>query len=156
MRDEDQFIIFHLGKEEFGIKIARAHEIVMMRDITQLPQSSDFMEGVINLRGDLIIVIDLRKRFNLEATISSETRIIIIDINNVKTGLIVDSISEVLRIRRDQISDPTREIAGIKGDYIEGIGMIDERLIILLKLGRIFSKEEIQELKRIEEDTPTL
>lgn len=154
MRGEDQFIIFHLGKEEFGIQIAKAHEIVMMKKITKLPQSSDFIEGVINLRGDLIVIVDLRKRFSLAATISSETRIIIMEINNVKTGLIVDSISEVLRIRREHISDPPREISGIREDYIEGIGMIDTRLIILLKLDQIFSMEEIQELKNIEVHVP--
>lgn len=152
MRGEDQYIIFHLGKEEFGIQIARAHEIVMMKRITRLPQSSDFIEGVINLRGDLIVIVDLRKRFHLDPKISSDTRIIIIEINDVKTGLIVDSITEVLRIKRDQISDPLREVSGIKEDYIEGIGMVDERLIILLKLEHVFSRDEMKELKNIEEE----
>ncbi len=153
MRDEDQYIIFHLGKEEFGIQIARAHEIVMMKKITQLPQSSDFIEGVINLRGDLIVIIDLRKRFQLEANISSETRIIIIEIDGVKTGLIVDSISEVLRIQKDKISDPPQEISGIRDDYIDGIGMVDDRLIILLKLKKIFSEDELEEIKGLDQET---
>lgn len=155
MRGEDQFIIFHLGKEEFGIQITKAHEIVMMKKITQLPQSSAFIEGVMNLRGDLIIIIDLRKRFHLEATLSSETRIIIIEINQVKTGLIVDSISEVLRIRQENISPSPTEISGIQEDYIEGIGMLNERLIILLKLDHLFSSQEIEELKNIEAEVAT-
>lgn len=151
MAEEKQFIIFHLGSEEFGIEITKAHEIVRMQGITELPQSSDFIEGIINLRGDIITIIDLRKRFNLESKTGQETRIIIIDLKNIKAGLIVDSISEVIRINSDDISDPPGRVAGIKRDYLKGIGKIEDRLIILLDLNQLLSSEEMIELETIEE-----
>lgn len=151
MAEEKQFIIFHLGTEEFGIEITKAHEIVRMQGITELPQSSDFIEGIINLRGDIITIIDLRKRFNLESKTGKETRIIIIDLQNIKAGLIVDSISEVIRINSDDISDPPGRVAGIKRDYLKGIGKINDRLIILLDLNQLLSTEEMIELETIEE-----
>lgn len=152
MKDEDQYIIFYLDREEFGIQILKAHEIVMMKQITKLPQSSSFIEGVINLRGELIIVVDLRKRFNLLSKISSETRIMIIEIDGVKTGLMVDSICEVLRIKGENISHPPKDITQENGDIIAGIGMFDDRLIILLEIHEIFSKKQLKELKSIREE----
>lgn len=151
MAEERQFIIFNLGSEEFGIEITKAHEIVRMQGITELPQSSEFIEGIINLRGEIITIIDLRKRFNLEPEMGKETRIIIIDLKNIKAGLIVDSISEVIRINSDEISEPPGRVAGIKRDYLKGIGKIDERLIILLDLNQLLSSEEMIELESIDE-----
>ncbi len=151
MAEEKQFIIFNLGSEEFGIEITKAHEIVRMQGITELPQSSEFIEGIINLRGEIITIIDLRKRFNLDPQMGKETRIIIIDLKNIKSGLIVDSISEVIRINSDSISEPPGRVAGIKRDYLKGIGKIDDRLIILLDLNQLLSSEEMIELETIEE-----
>ncbi len=147
LSEENQFIIFNMDGEEFGIEITRAHEIVRMQGITELPQSSDFIEGIVNLRGEIITIIDLRKRFYMEGNINDQTRIIIIDIAEMKTGIMVDSISGVIRIDADSISDPPGRISGIHGDYIQGIGRLDGRLIILLDLNQIFSSEELEEIK---------
>ena len=156
MSEEMQMIIFDLSSEEFGIEITQAHEIVKMQDITELPQSSVFIEGIINLRGEIITIIDLRKRFNLEADVDKDTRIIIADIENNKAGLIVDSISEVLRISSDDISEAPSRVAGIEKDYLQGIGKIDERLIILLNLDRLLSTDELLELEQLDEEEVSL
>ncbi len=138
-----QLVTFKLGNEEFALDILKVQEINRMVEITKVPKAPDFVEGVINLRGRVIPIVDIRKKFHLnikEAT--KETRIIVVNIMSKTIGLIVDSVSEVLRINSSTIQPPPPLIAGLDSDYIKGVGKLDERLIILLDIDKIFTTGE--------------
>jgi purine-binding chemotaxis protein CheW len=138
-----QLVSFNIGNEEFAVDILKVQEINRMADITRVPKSPPFVEGVINLRGKVIPIVDLRKRFNLEERkATKETRIIVVDMDGKVVGLIVDSVSEVLRLPADTIEPPPPIVAGIESEYIKGVGKLDDRLLILLDLNKIFSSEE--------------
>ncbi|ADL12490.1 chemotaxis protein CheW [Acetohalobium arabaticum] len=150
--ETQQLIVFNLSGEEFGVKITKVQEIIRMKEITELPNSSEFMAGIINLRGDIISVIDLRNKFGVTQEETKKTRIIIVEMDDQDVGLIVDSVSEVLRINSENIEDAPDRIAGIKQDYLKGIGKIDERIIILLDLDKLLTAEEKIELENIDEN----
>lgn len=138
-----QLVSFRIGSEEFGISIMKVQEIIRMQEITRVPQMPDFIEGVINLRGNVIPIIDLRKRFNLEISAkTNETRIVVVSVLDRIMGIIVDGVSEVLRLTDDQIEPPPPVISNIGKEYIKGIGKLDKRLLILLDIDRILSSEE--------------
>ncbi len=140
---EVQIVAFKLEKEEFAINIHHVREVLKMTQVTPLPQSAHFIEGVINLRGEVIPVVDLRKRFELDSGERGEhTRIIIVEIQGNKVGLIVDSVTEVLRFPPAAIQPPPSRIAGTRTDYIEGVGKVDDRLLIILRLDKILTTEE--------------
>ena len=144
--DTQQMIIFDIGNEKFGIKITRVHEIIRMKEITELPDSSEYFAGIVNRRGDIVSVVDLRKRFGLEEIIETDnTRIIVIDFQGKDVGLIVDGVSEVLHINEADIDDPPQSMVGIKDDYLQGIVKVDEDIVIILDLDNLLeSKEEIE------------
>ncbi|MFO7819586.1 MAG: chemotaxis protein CheW [Halanaerobacter sp.] len=146
MSEEKQMIIFDIGNEKFGIKITRIDEIIRMKEITELPDSSEYFAGIVNRRGDIVSVIDLRKRFGLdEITETDNTRIIVIDFQGNDVGLIVDGVSEVLHIDEADIDDPPQSMVGIKDDYLQGIVKVDEDIVIILELDNLLkSKEEIE------------
>ncbi len=145
-----QVVVFRLSNEEFAIDIQQLREVLKYVDITRLPQTSHFIEGVINLRGDVIPVIDLRKRFGIcEGTIDARTRIIIVEITDQLLGLVVDQVSEVLYFSGDQIQDPPKGIIGDKSRFIRGIGKKDNRLIIILSPDMVISSEEKVELREL-------
>lgn len=140
---EIQMVAFKLEKEEFAVNIQQVREVLKMTQVTPLPRSARFIEGVINLRGEVIPVVDLRKRFELETQENKEeTRIIIVEIRDNKVGLIVDSVTEVLRLPASSIQPPPSGIAGTRTDFIKGVGKIDDRLLILLNLEKILTTEE--------------
>ena len=146
MSEEKQMIIFDIGNEKFGIKITRIDEIIRMKEITELPDSSEYFAGIVNRRGDIVSVVDLRKRFGLdEITETDNTRIIVIDFQGNDVGLIVDGVSEVLHIDEADIDDPPQSMVGIKDDYLQGIVKVDEDIVIILELDNLLkSKEEIE------------
>src|SRR6056297_170577 len=144
-KDEEllQLVTFSIGEEEFGVEILKVQEIIRMLEITRVPKAPDFVEGVINLRGKVIPVIDLRLRFGLKAKKhDKKTRIIVIEINQMIVGFVVDSVSEVLRIPAGTIEPPPPVISGLDSEYISGVGKLDDRLLIMLDLNRLLSKEE--------------
>ncbi|MGX9365896.1 chemotaxis protein CheW [Desulfoplanes sp. PS50] len=144
-KDEEllQLVTFSIGEEEFGVEILKVQEIIRMLEITRVPKAPDFVEGVINLRGKVIPVIDLRLRFGLTAKEhDKKTRIIVIEINQMIVGFVVDSVSEVLRIPAGTIEPPPPVISGLDSEYISGVGKLDDRLLIMLDLNRLLSKEE--------------
>ena len=148
VEQERQLVIFSLYGEEFGLEITKVREIVKPREITRLPNVIDFVEGVTNLRGEVIPIIDLKKRFGVQATeMTDDSRIIIVDISSNRVGLVVDDVTEVLRIAENDIDPPPRTVAGLKAEYIQGIGKMGERLLILLDVDKILSSEEKIELK---------
>lgn len=138
-----QLVSFCIGEEEFGVEILKVQEIIRMINITNVPNSPEFVEGVINLRGRVIPVIDLRTRLGMEKQEHDKnTRIVVVDIDGKTIGFIVDSVSEVLRIPRSITEAPPPLTTGINAEYITAIGKLEDRLIILLDLERILHEEE--------------
>jgi len=145
-----QLVSFNLGKEEFAVDILKIQEINRMVEITKVPKSPDFVEGVINLRGKVIPIIDLRKRFKLPGSESTkQTRIVVVDIDNMVVGLVVDAVSEVLRLPANTVEPPPPIVAGIDSEYISGVGKLEDRLLILLELDKVLSKDEKKVLETV-------
>jgi purine-binding chemotaxis protein CheW len=146
-----QLVVFELGGEEFGVEIMNVQEIIRMPELTQIPQSPDFVEGVINLRGRIIVVVNLSKRFNLQSRVADEnSRIIVVEIGNAVVGMIVDSVNEVLRIPVSSVEPaPELVMSKVSRNYLKGVGKIDKRLLILLDLGRVLTVEEITEITNL-------
>jgi len=146
-----QLVTFKIGEEEFGVDILRVQEIIRIMEITRVPKAPHFVEGVINLRGRVIPIIDLRKRFGLTAREhDKDTRIIVIEINKMIVGFVVDAVHEVLRIPADTVEPPPPAVmGGVDSEYIKGVGKLDDRLLILLDLDRLLSQEEQMELEQV-------
>ncbi len=146
-----QMVVFQLGGEEFGVEIMKVQEIIKMPDITQIPQSPDFVEGVINLRGRVIVVINLDKRFNLKSKeVDEHSRIIVVEIGDNVVGMIVDSVNEVLRIPASNV-DPAPELvkSKVSKEYITGVGKMDDRLLIFLDLAKVLDKKEVEDIANL-------
>jgi len=134
-----QLVTFEVAKEEFAVDILLVHEINRMMELTRVPQSPAEVEGVINLRGKIIPVVDLRKRFGFEATDSTEqSRIIVVEVKDRVIGFIVDRVHEVLRINANIVDPPPSMISTIDSDFVKGVGKLEDRLIILLEIERLF------------------
>jgi chemotaxis signal transduction protein len=150
---EVQLVTFMLGAEEYGVPISQIQEIDRLAKITKVPKAAAFIEGITNLRGEVIPVLDTRKRFDLEVKPSDDrTRIIIVDLGGVKTGLVVDSVREVLNLARKDIAPPPEAIgSGIDQQFISGIGKVDagKRMIVLLDVERILSRQERADLSEL-------
>ena len=147
-----QVVSFRLGTEEYGVDISQVQEIIRMVEITHVPRAPHFMEGVINLRGQLIPIIDLRTRFGMvRIDATKSTRIIVTEIGNKRVGIVVDSVSEVLNIPIENVEDAPEMIAGVGTEYIQGVGKMDERLIIMLDLTMVISGDEKRELDQLGE-----
>jgi len=142
-----QLVTFHLGQEEFGIDILKVREIIRPMAITMVPRSAHFIEGVINLRGRVIPIVNLRRRFGMQPKeFNSQTRIIDIELGEIIVGFIVDSVAEVLRIPANTVEDPPAIISGIQSDYVRGVGKVDDRLLILLDLDKLVASEDVDSL----------
>lgn len=138
----NQIVSFLLGEEEFGLDIMKVQEIILVGAITKMPQVPEYVRGMINLRGHIIPVVDLRKRFEqppCEKT--EEQRIIVVNIGTRTIGIVVDAVNEVLRVTPDQIEPPPTGIGNVQR-FITGLLKIDEKLIILLDIEGLFSDEE--------------
>jgi purine-binding chemotaxis protein CheW len=147
--EQQHLVGFSVGGEEFGIDILRVQEIIRMMDITHIPRAPEFVEGVINLRGRVIPVVDFRRRFRLdqESTVSTESRrIVVIEVAGVTIGFIVDGVSEVRKLTQDQIAPAPPVVRGKGGEAIAGVGMVSDRMIILLDIDRFFSTDELGEV----------
>ncbi|AGB40959.1 chemotaxis signal transduction protein [Halobacteroides halobius DSM 5150] len=146
MANTEQMIIFDIGNEKFGIRITRVHEIIRMKEITELPDTSEYFAGIINLRGDIISVIDLRRRFGVKSREDTdETRIIVVGFKGQDVGLIVDAVSEVLHIDPADIDDPPQSMVSIKNNYLIGIAKSEDDMINILDLDNLLeSKEDIK------------
>ncbi len=145
-----QLVTFSIGEEEFGVDILKVQEIIRTMEITKVPRAPEFVEGVINLRGKVIPIVDLRKRFGLETRDHDKhTRIIVIEINQMIVGFVVDSVSEVLRIPANTVEPPPPVVSGLESEYISGVGKLQDRLLILLDLNRLLSGEEKEALSQV-------
>jgi purine-binding chemotaxis protein CheW len=149
--DFEQLVVFQLSNEFYGVDIGDVNTIIRMQEVTQVPQTPSFVEGVINLRGSIIPVIDLRKRFALEVgAITKSSRIVVVEATGQMIGMIVDAVAETLRIHTDSIEPPSPVIAGIDVEYLRGIGKIDDRLLILLNLDKVLTGQETDVIKKMD------
>ena len=140
---EHQLVVFDLEHERYGVDIASVESIIKMQEITRLPYAPEFMEGITRLRGSIVPVIDLRKRFALPVQASTRnTRIVIANMNNFKVGLVVDAVTQVIPIPEEAIEPPPQMSISASSAFIRGIAKIGSELIILLDLSRVLSVEE--------------
>jgi len=149
-RKERQLVVFNLGQEEYGVDILQVKEIKRLTEITRVPNAPDHVEGVINLRGNIIPVVDLHKRFELgtvEAT--DESRIVIVNVQDITVGITVDAVSEVITLDKSSLAPPPPLVAGIEASFIEAIGKLKDRLLILLNMDRILGLDEVAATKEV-------
>jgi purine-binding chemotaxis protein CheW len=140
-----QFVGFRLANEDYAIAITKIREIILMKPITRLPQVPDSIEGLINLRGTVIPIINLRKRFGMPACpFDDETRTIVVTIQDKTVGCIVDEVTQVMRITADQFQPVPISMASVARSYIAGLARLDDRLLILLDIDRLFGEDEVE------------
>ena len=145
---ERQLVVFELANESYGIDIAVVESIIKMQAITQLPQTPTFIMGVTNLRGTVLPVIDLRLRFGLEAQNDTKrTRIIIVTMGKVKVGVMVDGVSEVLRVADKSIEPLPAMVSSIHSDFLKGVVRLEDRLIVLLDVEKVLDLEQQKSLE---------
>jgi purine-binding chemotaxis protein CheW len=152
--NEIQLVTFRLGEEEYGINIMQVQEIMRLPDIVWVPQAPSFVEGIINLRDQVIPVIDLAKRLDVSSDEQTDdTRVVIANIQGSLVGLVVDSVSEVMRIGTDDIEPLPEIMASHNGEFLKGIAKLDNRLIILLDLENALSSDDILKLQAVVDTT---
>lgn len=145
-----QLVTFSIGEEEFGVDILKVQEIIRTMEITKVPRAEVFVEGVINLRGKVIPILDLRRRFKLPSKPHDKhTRIIVIEMNDMIVGFVVDSVSQVLRIPSNTVEPPPPVVAGVDSEYISGVGKLHDRLLILLDLNKLLSSDDLEALAQM-------
>ncbi|WP_079480171.1 chemotaxis protein CheW [Halobacillus salinus] len=144
-------IVFQLQDEEYTIPVDRVGSIERMMPFTRVPRTATFVKGVINLRGVVTPIIDLRERFGLEAVENTEqTRIITVTINGMDVGLIVDAANDVLDIQEDSIEPPPEVVGTVEAEYIQGVVKLDQRLFILLNMSKVLSGDDVKQLQEID------
>ncbi len=144
----NQYVTFSLGEELFGVEVTRTREILSLTPVTKVPQTPDYLLGVINLRGQVVPVVDMRLKLGLLASDETEDTCIIvvevqIDDEPIIVGALADAVREVLEVRSDQIEPPPRLGTRLKTEFITGMGKIDEQFMILLNIDRIFNSDEL-------------
>ncbi len=140
--DSVQIVTFEIAGQAFGFDVFDVQEIVRHRPVTAVPEAPDFLEGVMELRGLLIPVVDLRKRLSTEVGSMAEARVVVVAFAEDRLGLVVDAVSEVLRVADDAMVDPPDYVRGIAARYVRKLVRLDERIIILLDLDQILTSAE--------------
>ena len=136
-----QVVSFRLANEEYGIEITKVQEIILVGEITRVPQTAAYIKGLINLRSTVIPIVDLRLRFGMpEEATSDETRIMVMNVGGKTVGIVVDAVSEVLRISKDQVAPPPPTVGGLGRDYLTGLAKLEKRLLILLDVDRLLAE----------------
>ena len=144
---EDQIVVFELGSEQFGIRIAAVESIIKMQPITVIPHAPEFIKGVTNLRGKVLPVIDLRQRFGLPPKVEDKrNRIIVVSINQTEVGMIVDGVDEVLTVPAQAIEPAPAIATTVDSAFITGIARLEKGLVILLDLDKVLSEGEQEKL----------
>ncbi len=148
-KKETQLVVFRIGDEEFGVEIVQVREIVRLFEITRMPKAPVYIEGVVNLRGQIIAVIDLAKRLGVSAKPRGQnSRIMIVEMGQNTIGMIVDSVVEVLRLPQENIDHVPELIeTGVPEHYIRGVGKLKDRLLVLLDLNAVLTYEEVKNLE---------
>lgn len=146
-----QLVSFVIDGEEFGIDILKVQEIIRPVPITRVPKAPPFVEGVINLRGRIVPVIDARRRFGLPARAADDdSRIVVVELEDRTVGFVMDAVREVIRVDRSVIEPPPELAVGIDADYIRGVAKLDDRLVILLDVERVLADDELDVLDDVE------
>lgn len=139
--DNSQLVVFTLGEEEYAVNISFAQEIMRIPSLTKIPNAPSFLEGVFNLRGKIVPVINLKKRFQIEKTeIGIDSRLLILEVEGIKAGIMVDDVSEVMTMDKQSIESLDEEIVGISKNSIEGVCIVENRIIILLNASMLKSE----------------
>lgn len=137
-----QVVSFRLASEEYGIEITKVQEIILVGEITRVPQTARYIKGLINLRSTVIPIVDLRLRFGMpEEQPTDETRIMVMNVRGKTIGIIVDAVSEVLRIAKDQIAPPPPTVSSLGREYLTGLAKLEKRLLILLDVECILTEQ---------------
>ena len=152
-----QYVTFSLGEELFGVEVSRTREILSLTPITKVPQTPEYLLGVINLRGQVVPVVDMRLKLGLPVGKETEdTCIIVVDVlvdgETITVGALADAVREVMDIRSDQIEPPPRLGSRLKTEFIDGMGKVDEQFMILLNIDRIFNSEELAWVQEASDD----
>lgn len=148
---DQQFVLFELAGQEYGVNVQQVLSIERIPEITRVPQTPDFVVGVMNLRGEVLPVIDLRKRFALESQQGSDVqreqqRIIVVKLDDITVGMVVDMVRDVLSISTDRIEPPPSLVGGIQAEYLDGMAKMGDRVMVLLNLEKTLSQKELNEL----------
>jgi purine-binding chemotaxis protein CheW len=142
-----QLIGFTVGAEEYGLELLRVREVIRMRRITWLPKAPSCVKGIINLRGDVIPIVDLRERFGLVPQGQTVmTRVIVVEVEGRLVGIVVDSASQVVHVAADQFDPPPAVIGEVSRDFITAVGKMGEKLIIMIDVDRVLSTEEMRQI----------
>ncbi len=150
---EGKYLTFVLAKEEYGLEILKVREILGMMPITPVPQTPGFVKGVINLRGKVIPVVDLRLKFGMpEAQVTKETCVIVVEVTGMQMGVVVDTVSEVVDIVDSQIEDAPHFGTQVNTDFIMGMGKVGDKVKILLDIERVLTSEELVMVKGTSEE----
>ena len=150
---ERQLVVFDLNEEAYGVDIGAVREIIRMQEITRVPRAPRFIEGVINLRGKVIPVVDLRTRFSMPAgERTDQHRIVVVDVVGQDIGMVVDAVTEVSRVSEGSIEPPSAVITTDDSDYLTGIVKTDQKLIILLDIAKVISADETGQLSQVVEE----
>jgi len=150
----EQLVVFELANEFYGVDISAVNTIIRMQEITEIPRTPEFVEGVINLRGSIVPVIDLRKRFGLPVgDITKASRIVVVEAARQMIGMVVDAVVETLRLSSDAIEPPSPVVASLDAEYLRGVGKQDDRLVILLDLDKVLSAKEAESLAKLDKRT---
>ena len=144
-----KFLTFFLAGEEYGLEILKVHEIIGMLPITRVPRTPAFVRGVINLRGKVIPIIDLRRKFGMESEAAEETCIIVVQVQGIQIGIVVDRVSEVADIASADIENTPSFGADVQTDYLLGIGKSQDRVRLLLDIERVLSTQEVLDLRGV-------
>ena len=146
-----KYLTFVLAEEEYGLEILKVREIIGMMEITSVPRTPEYVKGVINLRGKVIPVVELRLKFGIEeAERTEETCIIVVDVGEVEMGIIVDKVSEVLNIKADEIEDTPEFGTNVNTDFILGMGKTEGRVSILLDISKVLGEEDLSAIQAVE------
>lgn len=149
---ERKVIIFRLGDEDYGVDVQQVDSIERMQPITRVANVPPYVKGVINLRGVVTPVIDLRAKFGMESeAYGEETRIVIVHTEDVQVGLIVDAARDVTDLPAGAVEEPPSGLGNVDARYLEGVAKLDDRLLVLLNLDRVLSRDEARELETVED-----
>lgn len=147
----EQLVVMELASESYCVSIGAVNTIIRMQEITRIPRAPGWVEGVINLRGSIIPVIDLRKRFGLATSETTKaSRIVVVEASGQMIGMVVDAVVETLRLSSDAIEPPSPVVVSVDSAYVRGVGKAGERLVILLDLDRVLSQREVESLATLE------
>lgn len=150
MANENQYVVFRLGRETYGLEISTILEIIMMQTITEVPGTEEYTEGIINLRGRVIPVFNLHKKFCLAGgEITRATRIVVVEVAGNNIGMLVDGVSEVVKINLEMVEKTSDIMSDIDKEYLVGVAKLEDKLVILLDLAKVLRREDGTMLENI-------